>query len=110
MINTWLMWGLFPASLVFAGFAPAAAVNQNAGNIAQIEKSLATQTRQMTADKNELKVLLLENQLAQLFDAWCGAKRRGSRDEAAQWERQYNAAEIEYNRLSPQTYPKRQCG
>lgn len=99
MINTFLMWGVFPVSLFFSGFATAADLDKHTVQIDKVQKSVEKQT-----------VLILQGQLAQLFDAMCGAYRNNRQDEAVQWERQFTALLLQYNAVSPQPYPMRRCG
>lgn len=108
MANIALTWGLVP--VLFSGFATLASQEAQAIDLQNVQKSITAQSQQMQADKNELKTLLLQTQLNQVFDAMCGALRGNRRDEFAQWERQYVALRLEYNRISPQPYPMRDCG
>ncbi len=119
--QTWLTWGLFPVSLFFAGFATADDMQDTQKVLDKVQKSITEQTVQMRQDKNDLatqarrdkdevKALLLVGQLNQIFDAMCGAIRNRRIDEANQWERQFTEKIIEYNRISMQVYPMRNCG
>ena len=110
MVNTWSMWGLFPVSHVFSGFATVASVDAQAGDLDKVQKMITEQSAQMRQDKRETQALLLLGQLNQLFDSFCGAQRAGRREEAVQWERQFFATLVEYNRVSAQPYPMRVCG
>jgi hypothetical protein len=115
--NTWLMWGLFPVSLFFSGFATAQsvqetqkAIEQTNKSVEKVERSVQAQSSQMSRDKNELKAALLLSQLNQIFDAMCGALRNRRTAEADQWEKQFTETIIEYNMLTGQVYPMRNCG
>ena len=110
MANTWLMWGLFPVSLFFAGFATANDSKATEQAVLKLQQTIQTQSKQMARDKDELKALMILGQLNQIFDAMCGALRNARRDEADQWERQFTEKIIEYNRISMVVYPMRNCG
>lgn len=110
VVNTWVMWGIFPVSLAFSGFASVESVAKATNEIERVQQSIQSQSLQMKHDKDELKALLLQGQLNQIFDAMCGAIRGKRREEADQWERQFTEKIIEYNRISMQVYPMRNCG
>ena len=99
MANTWLMWGIFPVSLFFSGFATAGDLDKQAAQIDKVQKSIERQT-----------VLVMQGQLSQLFDSMCGAYRNNRQEEAVQWERQFTTLLLQYNAVSPQPYPMRRCG
>jgi hypothetical protein len=106
--NVALTWGLVP--ILFSGFATFASQEAQAIDLNNVQKSITAQSQQMERDKIELKALLLQAQLNQVFDAMCGAQRGNRRDEFIQWERQFTALRLEYNRISSQPYPMRSCG
>lgn len=113
MVNTWAMWGLFPVSLVFSGFASAGDIIDIKTQQTIVEKKLddtkSELQHQMSSDKRELLAIQLRGQLNQLFDAMCSA-RRGSRiEEERAWEQQFSSTMIEYNAVSDKPYPMRNC-
>lgn len=109
MVNTWTMWGLWPVSLVFAGFATIASADDATKEINKIQKQITAQSDQMRRDKNELKMIALQSTLNQIFDAMCGAYRNSRIEEGNQWEQQFTEKLIEYNQISPAPYPMRRC-
>ncbi len=100
MILYALAFGLVP---FFSGFSTVA-------DVATVQRAITAQSQQMQQDKNELKALLLHAQLNQVFDAMCSARRGARNEEFIQWERQFVSLLLEYNRVSPQPYPMRDCG
>jgi len=106
--NVALTWGLVP--VLFSGFATLASQEAQAIDLDRVQQSITALSSQIQQSEREQKALLLQAQLNQVFDAMCGAQRGNRTAEFAQWERQFVALLLEYNRISPQPYPMRACG
>lgn len=110
IVNTMTMFGMWPISLVFSGFATVASVQTANGEALKLEKQIQGLAEQVQRGRNEDRALMLLGQLNQVFDAMCGAKRNNRLEESRAWERQFNDLLIQYQRVSNgMPYPMRVC-
>jgi hypothetical protein len=115
IVSNLLIWGLVP--FLFSGFASVSSVqaatdkiDETRKEVERVQQSIESQSRQMRRDTDKLEAALMLSQLNQIFDAMCGAIRNQRREEADQWEKQFTDKIIEYNTLTGQVYPMRNCG
>lgn len=113
---TWILFGIWPVSYIFTGFATVMSVEATADDIAKVRDQLTRQSQQITEQSahqeqanNDIKSAILLSQLNQIFDAMCGAIRGHRREEADLWEKQFTDKIIEYSNLTGMTYPMRNC-